>query len=163
MRQCVWVSLLLLLVVPGLASSQEDKFLQRLQGDWEGAGQAFGGPARLRVKWEWVLENKFLRLSLKSEMSAADGAKRLFEGQAYYRSDGADKYVAHWFDSRGVTFPIKAQLDGSTLVAWWGSPETEQGKSTYQLIDDTTMEVVDSVKQKDGTYREFGRAKLNRR
>ena len=163
MRRRVWLSLLLLLLVPAHASSQEDKFLQRLQGDWEGEGQAFGGPARLRVKWEWVLENKFLRLSLKSEMSAADGAKRLFEGQAYYRPDGADKYVAHWFDSRGVTFPIKAKLDGSTLVAWWGSPETEEGKSTYQLIDDTTMEVVDSVKQKDGTFREFGRAKLNRR
>lgn len=163
MRRRIWLSLLLLLLVPAHASSQEDKFLQRLQGDWEGEGRAFGGPARLRVKWEWVLENKFLRLSLKNEMSAADGAKRLFEGQAYYRSDGADKYVAHWFDSRGVTFPIKAKRDGSTLVAWWGSPETEEGKSTYQLIDDTTMEVVDSVKQKDGTFREFGRAKLNRR
>ena len=95
-------------------------------------------------------------------MSAANGARRVFEGQAYYRSNGIDKYVAHWFDSRGVTFPIKAQLDGNTLVAWWGSVETEEGKSTYQLIDETTMEVVDSVKQKDGTFREFGRAKLKR-
>ncbi len=116
----------------------------------------------MRIKWEWVLENKFLRLTLKNEMSAADGAKRLFEGQAYYRPDGVDRYVAHWFDSRGVTFPIKAQLDGSTLVAWWGTPETEEGKSTYQLIDETTMEVVDSVKLKDGTFREFGRAKLKK-
>lgn len=163
MRRRICVSLLLLLLVPAYASSQEDKFLNRLQGEWEGDGRALGGPAHLRVKWEWVLENKFLRLTLKSEMTAANGAKRLFEGQAYYRPDGADKYVAHWFDSRGVTFPIKAQLDGNTLVAWWGSLETEQGKSTYQLIDETTMEVVDFVKQKDGTFREFGRAKLNRR
>ena len=158
----VWLPLLLLLLVPAHASSQDDKFLNRLQGDWEGDGKAFGGAARLRIKWEWVLENKFLRLTLKSEMSAADGAKRIFEGQAYYQAEGADKYVAHWFDSRGVTFPIKAQLDGNTLVAWWGSPQSEQGKSTYQLIDETTLEVVDSVKQKDGTFREFGRAKLKR-
>jgi hypothetical protein len=162
MRRRIWLSLWLLLLIPTYASSQDDKFLKRLQGDWEGDGTALGGTARLRIKWEWVLENKFLRLNLKSEMSAAGGAKRVFEGQAYYRSDGVDKYVAHWFDSRGVTFPIKAQLDGSTLVAWWGTPETEEGKSTYQLIDETTMEVVDSVKLKDGSFREFGRAKLKR-
>jgi hypothetical protein len=162
MRRRVLLSLLLLLLVPAFASSQEDKFLKRLQGDWEGEGKAFGGAARLRIKWEWVLDNKFFRLSLKSEMSGADGAKRMFEGQAYYRAGANDRYDAHWFDSRGVTFPIKAQLDGNMLVAWWGTPETEEGKSTYQLIDETTLEVVDSVKQKDGTFREFGRARLKR-
>ena len=162
MRRRIWLSFLLLLLVPAYASPQDDKFLKRLHGDWEGNGTALGGAARLRIKWEWVLANKFLRLHLKSEMSAAGGAMRVFEGQAYYRPDGVDKYVAHWFDSRGVTFPIKAQLDGSTLVAWWGTPETEEGKSTYQLIDETTLEVVDSVKLKDGTFREFGRAKLKK-
>src|SRR5687767_67652 len=163
MRRRIWLSFLLLLLVPAYASPQDDKFLKRLQGDWEGEGKALGGAARLRIKWEWVLENKFLRLSLKSEIAGADGAKRVFEGQAYYRPDGVDKYAAHWFDSRGMTFPIKAQLEGNALVAWWGSPDTEEGKSTYQLIDETTMEVVDSVKQKDGTFREFGRVTLKRR
>jgi len=158
----VLFALLLLVLVPVQSSSQDDRFLKRLQGDWEGEGQAFGGPARLRIKWEWVLDNKFLRLSLKSEMSAANEKSRVFEGQAYYRPDGGDKYIAHWFDSRGVTFPIKAQLDRDTLVAWWGSAETEEGKSTYQLIDDSTLEVVDSVKQKDGTFREFAKARLKR-
>ena len=162
MRARIWPLFLLLFLVPVHTPAQEDRFLKRLQGDWEGNGQAFGGAARLRIKWEWVLDNKFLRLSLRSEMSAANGATRIFEGQAYYRPDGADKYTAHWFDSRGVTFPIKAQLEGNTLVASWGTPETEEGKSTYQLLDDTTLEVVDSVKQKDGTFREFGRAKLKR-
>jgi hypothetical protein len=150
------------LLIPVVASSQQDNFLKRLQGDWEGDGTAMGGAAHLRIKWEWVLDNKFLRLSLKSDMTARDGSKRTFEGQAYYRSAGVDKYVAHWFDSRGVTFPISAALDGNTLVASWGSAETEQGNSTYRLIDETTMEVVDSVKQKDGMFREFGRVTLKR-
>ena len=79
----IWLSLFLLLLVPTCASSQDDKFLKRLQGDWEGDGKALGGAARLRIKWEWVLENKFLRLSLKSEMTGADGAKRVFEGQEH--------------------------------------------------------------------------------
>jgi hypothetical protein len=162
MRVRIGLLFLLLFLVPVHAPAQDDKFLKRLQGDWEGDGQALGGAARLRIKWEWVLDNKFLRLSLRSEMSAANGAKRIFEGQGFYRPDGSDKYTAHWFDSRGVTFPIKAQLEGNTLFASWGSPETEEGKSTYQLLDDTTLEVVDSVKQKNGTFREFGRAKLKR-
>lgn len=159
-RRSVCLSLLVLLI-PVVASSQ-DKFLKRLQGDWEGNGTAMGGAAHLRIKWEWVLDNKFLRLTLTSDMTAPNGARRAFEGQAYYRSNGVDKYVAHWFDSRGVNFPIRAELDGNTLVAWWGSAETEEGRSTYQLMDETTMEVVDSVKLKDGTFREFGRAKLKR-
>ena len=117
----------------------------------------------MRIKWEWVLENKFLRLNLRNEISAPNRPKQIFEGQAYYRSNGVDKYSAHWFDSRGISFPIKAQLEGNTLIAWWGSPETEEGKSTYQLIDEVTMEIVDSVKQKDGTFREFGRARLKRK
>ncbi len=153
--------LLVLLLAPVQASAQTDKFLSRLHGDWEGEGKAFGGAARLRVKWEWVLDNKFLRLSLRNEISGANGAKQLFEGQAYYRSAG-DKYLGHWFDSRGTTFPIRAQLESNTLAAWWGSPETEEGKSTYQLIDETTMEVVDAVKQKDGTFREFARFTVKR-
>jgi len=162
MRRRVCLSLFLVFLLPAYASSQQDNFLKRLHGDWEGEGTALGGAAHLLIKWEWVLDNKFLRLTLKSDMSEANGARRVFEGQAYYRSNGVDKYIAHWFDSRGVTFPIKAQLEGNILVAWWGSSKTEEGKSTYQLIDETTMEVVDSVKQKDGTFREFGRAKLKR-
>ncbi|HEU4713044.1 MAG TPA: hypothetical protein VFS76_15850 [Pyrinomonadaceae bacterium] len=157
------VALFFVLVFAVPAFSQNDKFLNRLQGEWEGEGKAFGGAALMQIKWEWVLENKFLRLNLRNEISAPDRPKQIFQGQAYYRSNGVDKYSAHWFDSRGVSFPIKAQLEGNTLIASWGSPDTEEGKSTYQLIDESTMEVVDSVKQKDGTFREFGRATLKRK
>lgn len=157
------IALFCVLVFAVPALSQNDKFLSRLHGDWEGEGKAFGGAARLQLKWEWVLENKFLRLTMRNEISIPNRPKQIFEGHAYYRSNGVDKYSAHWFDSRGTSFPIKAQLEGNTLSAWWGSPETEEGKSTYQLIDESTMEVVDSVKQKDGTFREFGRATLKRK
>lgn len=156
-------SLLLLLLLPASAPAQTDKFLNSLAGEWHGEGKAFGGAALMQLKWEWVLNNKFLRLSVRNEISTPNGAKQIFEGQAYYREAGVDKYAAHWFDSRGTTFPIRSQLDGKTLVSLWGSAETEEGKSTYQLIDDSTLEVVDSVKQKDGTFREFGRVILKRK
>jgi len=162
-KRSTYLSLFLVLLVSAPVFSQQDKFLNSLQGEWHGEGKAFGGAALMQIKWEWVLNNKFLRLTMRNEISAPNRPKQIFEGKAYYRENGVDKYAAHWFDSRGVTFPIKAQLEGNTLIASWGSPETEEGRSTYQLINNTTMEVVDSVKQKDGTFREFGRVTLKRK
>lgn len=155
-------AVLLLLLTTSQATSQTNPFLSRLEGSWQGDGKAFGMAATLQLKWEWVLNKKFLRLSLRNEMSTPNGQKQVFEGQAYYQATAADKYEAHWFDSRGVTFPIKAHLEGDALVALWGSPDKEEGKSTYRLVDATTLEVIDTMKQKDGTWREFGRATLRR-
>lgn len=151
---------LLLLISSGYAQSPTEPLLNRFSGTWSGEGKAFGRTARLDMKWERVLGNKFVRLSLRNEMQSSSGQKQVFEGHAYYQGVGATsdgKYEARWFDSRGVSFHIKAQTEGDSLVAFWGSPETEQGKSVYQIIAPDKMEVVDSVRQKDGTWREFGK------
>ena len=153
------ITILLLLLVPFQAPSQSNDLLSRLEGNWQGEGKTLGMAANMQLKWEWVLNKKFLRLSLKNEMTRPNGQKQVFEGQAYYHAAAAE---AHWFDSRGWMFPIKAQAEGDTLVSMWGSPDKEEGKSTYRLIDATTLEVIDTVKQKDGTWREFGRATLKR-
>ena len=145
-----------------LTQSQTEPFLNRFQGSWQGEGKAFEMTAHLHLKWEWVLEGKFLRLSLRNTMRAANGQTQVFEGHAYYKSIGESKYEANWFDSRGVAFPIKAQAAGDALIAFWGTPEQEQGKSIYRLIEPGKMEVVDSVRQKDGTWKEFGRFLLTR-
>ena len=152
----------LLFLVPSQATTQPNQFLSRLEGSWQGDGKAFGMAANLQIKWEWVLNKKFFRLNLRNEMSTPSGQKQVFEGQAYYQATAADKYEAQWFDSRGVTFPIKAHLESDALIAMWGSPDKEEGKSTYRLVDASTLEVIDTVKQKDGTWREFGRATLKR-
>jgi hypothetical protein len=161
-RKALAIAFLLLLSISSTATSQTNQFLARLEGNWQGDGKAFGMGARQQIKWEWVLQKKFLRLAIKNEMSTANGQTRIFEGQALYQATAADKFEAHWFDSRGVSFPIKAHLEGDSLVALWGSPDKEEGKSIYRLIDDATLEVIDTVKQKDGTWREFGRGTLKR-
>jgi len=151
---------LLTLTHQAFAQTPSDPLVNRFHGAWQGSGKAFGMNARLQVKWEPVLGNKFLRLSLRNEMSRPGGQTQVFEGHAYYQPAGGSgdaKYEARWFDSRGLSFPISAQVDGDSLVALWGSPETEQGKSVYRLVEPGKMEVVDSVKQKDGTWKEFGR------
>lgn len=147
----------LLIFPPNLASSQSDPFLNQFSGSWRGDGKSLGMTARLHLNWEWVLGNKFLRLNLKSTMQTPNGEARVFEGHAYYQSLGKSKYEGKWFDSRGVSFPIKAEAVGDTLIGLWGTPETEEGKSTYRIIEPGKMEVLDSVKQKDGSWKEFGR------
>lgn len=140
-----------------IAQSQAEPFLNRFQGSWQGDGKAFGMTARLHLKWEWVLGDKFLRLNLKNTMSVTEGKTQVFEGHAYYKATGENKYDGKWFDSRGVSFPIKAEAVGDALIGLWGSPEQEQGRSTYRITEPGKMEVVDSVRQKDGTWKEFGR------
>lgn len=36
-----------------------------------------------------------------------------------------------WFDSRGITFPLKGTIKANTLTIFWGNASTEQGKTTY--------------------------------
>ena len=144
------------------ARSETESFLNRLQGSWQGEGKAFQMTARLQMKWEWVLGDKFLRLTLRNTMRGPNGQTQVFEGHAYYRSSGESTYEGKWFDSRGESFPIKAQAEGDALIALWGTPEQEQGKSIYRIIESGKMEVVDSVRQKDGAWKEFARFVVSR-
>lgn len=155
---CITVSLALFLVLtPRLQARSGDAFLDRFQGTWQGDGKSFGRPASLHMTWEWVLEGKFLRLSLKSESKSAAGEIQAFEGHAYYQAAGDGKYEGKWFDSRGESFPINGSAEGASLIALWGAPGKEQGKSVYRFLDAAKLEVVDSVKQTNGTWKEFGR------
>ncbi len=155
-----FIGLALLLVVPCTAYPQSDSIFKRLHGSWSGEGKTLEMPATLRMSWEWVLGEKFLRLSLKNEMRAS-GKVQLFEGHAYYQpSEG--KCEGTWFDSRGMSFPIKCSVEGQSLTAMWGATGQENGKSVYRLLADGKLEVIDSVKQKDGTWKEFGRFVLTR-
>ncbi len=139
-------------------------FLKRLAGTWQGDGKAFGSDARMRLEIEEVLGNKFVRLSVRNEMRAANSQSytRSFEGHAYYRLQTDDTYLATWFDSRGVTFPIKGKVEGNALIAFWGTPEQEQGKSVYRILEPGKLEVIDAVLQKDGSWKEFGKFAVTR-
>jgi hypothetical protein len=154
-------SLALLLLVPATVYPQSDSLFKRLHGSWSGEGKTLEMPATLRMTWEWVLGEKFLRLNLKNEMKTASGQVQLFEGHAYYQPSEA-KCEGTWFDSRGTSFPIKCRIEGQSLTAMWGGPGQENGKSVYSFLAGGKLEVVDSVKQKDGSWKEFGRFLMSR-
>jgi hypothetical protein len=143
------------------AGADVPALLARLEGDWTGEGTILGRPATVEMHWTPALAGAFLRLTWVSHIGAGPQAVR-FEGQAYYRRSGAGAARATWFDSSGQVRPIVVSAAGDALVAAWGTPETEVGETTYRLESATRVLVVDRVRQKDGTWREFGRSILSR-
>lgn len=142
-------------------SAPQDSVLSRLAGRWEGTGTILGQPAQVRMEWAPVLAERFVRLTFESHIGAAPRARR-FEGHAYYQARGEARYVATWFDSSGQVRPIDAVRGADAIVSTWGTPETEVGETTYRLLADDRVELIDRVRSKDGTWREFGRSQLTR-
>lgn len=139
-----------------------DALLTRLLGVWSGEGTVLGQTARVRMEWAPALDGSFVRLTFVNQMGPADKTRK-FEGHAYYRAaaDGAG-YRGTWMDNSGAIRPIDGTRDGDALVARWGTPQTEEGETIYRLLSTAKMEVVDRVKSRDGTWREFGRVTLSR-
>lgn len=144
-------------LITGFAQSGQDPLLSRLAGQWSGSGTVLNQPSKISITWTWELGGQFLRLTFRNEMP-----KAAFEGHAYYRPAGTGSYRGMWFDNSGMFRPLDAHRDGDALVSKWGTPETEEGETTYRLTSDSRMEIVDRVKSKDGTWREFGRSVVTR-
>lgn len=135
--------------------------LARLVGAWTGTGTILGQPSTVELQWTPVLDGRFVRLTFTSHIGPPPKARR-FEGHAYYHVGAGGVVRATWFDSSGLVRPIDARVDGDALVSSWGTPETELGETTYRLVSDRALEVVDRVRGKDSAWREFGRSTLSR-
>jgi uncharacterized protein (DUF1684 family) len=134
---------------------------ERLTGEWTGSGTILGQASTVEMQWTPALSGRFVRLTFASHIGPAPKTQH-FEGHAYYEVRPDGRVRATWFDSSGQTRPIDATVDAATLVAAWGTPETEVGETTYRLVSDRALEVVDRVRGKDGTWRTFGRSTLSR-
>jgi hypothetical protein len=134
---------------------------ERLAGVWTGSGTILGQPSTVEMQWTPVLEGRFVRLTFASHIGLPPKTQH-FEGHAYYEVRSAGRVRATWFDSSGLTRPIEATVEAASLVAAWGTPETEVGETTYRLVSDRALEVVDRVRGTDGTWRTFGRSTLSR-
>jgi hypothetical protein len=150
-------------LVLGIAALQSaaDPLLSRLAGNWSGTGTVLNRPSTISMSWSWELGGRFMRLTFRNEMGTAPKIS-VFEGHAYYRPTADGQYRGMWFDNAGLLRPLDARREGDALVSKWGTPETEEGETTYRLVSESEMEIVDRVKSKDGTWREFGRSRVKR-
>lgn len=152
----------LLLTLALLVQAAPDSLLGRLAGKWSGTGTVLNQPAKIEMEWSWELDGRFLKLTFRNEMGTAPKVT-LFEGHAYYRTTSEGVYRGMWFDNSGMFRPLDAKRDGDALVAKWGTPDTEEGETTYRLLPNGSMEVIDRVKGKGGAWRNFGQSGLMKR
>jgi hypothetical protein len=152
----------LLLTLALLVQSAPDPLLSRLSGQWSGTGTVLNQPSKIEMAWTWELGGRFLKLTFRNEMGTAPKIN-VFEGHAYYRATADGQYRGMWFDNSGMFRPLDAKRDGDALVSKWGTPDTEEGETTYRLLPNGSMEVIDRVKGKDGTWRTFGQSGLMKR
>jgi len=164
--------LLAVALAAGLAAQNgKDPLLLQLAGKWSGTGTVLNQPAAIEMEWAWELGGQFLKLTFTNQMPSTRSARsgqgagdvNVFAGHAYYRAVGDGRYRGMWFDNSGMFRPLDARREGDALVSQWGTADTEQGETTYRLLPDGKMEVVDRVKGKDGTWRTFGQSGLMKR
>ncbi len=97
---------------------------------WEGTGTLLGQEASFSMQWKWELEAQFLKLAFHNTRGK-EGQEIKFAANAYYKISKDSLLSGSWFDSRGVTFPLKGTIKANTLTIFWGNTSTEQGKTIY--------------------------------
>jgi hypothetical protein len=132
-----------------------------LVGAWEGTGSLFGSEASFRMEWEWVLNDRFVRLTFQNRREGSDGVERVMDAQAFYKPAKTGHHEGTWFDSRGVVQPLQGENVDSVLTVLWGTAETEQGRTVYRVQGEDQLEVEDAV-LKEGQWHPFGRAVYRR-
>lgn len=140
---------------------QEDTLLHQFTGAWDGYGKLFGNEATFTMQWEWVLERQFIRLVFQNKIEREGRIAHKLDAQAYYKPIGAAQLEGTWFDSRGMVLPLQGSIEHHTLTMIWGTPETEQGRTVYRLLDRNRIEVEDFVWRND-QWDQFGHALYKR-
>jgi len=141
---------------------QDTNIMDGLIGSWEGTGTLMGSETTFNMQWEWVLTNKFIKLTFEHKRKNSDGREFVFMANAYYHPAETMSFEGTWFDSRGMTLPLKSNVEHNQLITLWWSPETEQGKTIYRLLDNDTVEVEDYVLS-NNEMRLFGTASYKRK
>jgi len=140
-----------------------EETLTFLHGTWVGTGTTSGMAAEVRQTWIPTLNGRFTTLRLHNQMTLENGTEFVFEGNGFYQKSGLASFAGVWIDSEGDILPLQATVEGHSLVVVWGSSDTKLGKSTYRLLADGTLETTDFIANKEGEWKKFGHAILNRR
>ena len=134
--------------------------LDRWLGTWQGPGSNSGVSANLTLRFERALGERFVKVSLSNQIGPPE-TREQFEGLALYWPAGAGQIRGSWFDSQGTVYALDVQVFGETLLAIWHD-EQPRGRSSYRLVQPGVLEVIDSVRAPDGSWREFARYQLKR-
>lgn len=123
-------------------------------GEWKGTGTLMGNKANFEMKWEQVLNDQFLKLTFENGFS--DGSFSM-QANAYYQLKSDGTFTGYWFDSRGISFPLKGIHSSASITTEWENSGIEKGQSEYKILESGEIQVSDFV-FRDGTYQKFAEA-----
>ncbi len=145
-------AVVLLAPVPAAAAG-----LDWLHGSWSGAGIFMGQHTSLKLDVAPSLRGSFTEIHI-----VVAGPADPFEGVAVYQTKAGTNLSGVWFDSQGSMLPTVGTVSARQLVSHWKSDGGAEGRSSYSLLDDGSVEVIDSIKRPDGSWQDFGRHKLQK-
>lgn len=125
-------------------------------GTQNGTGTLMGSDAEFSMNWEWTLDKQFLKLTFENRRNSKSGEPIVFKANGYYKILSDSTIRGSWFDSRGISFPLKGSVSDTALTIIWGSAETEQGKTIYS-VDSNGIKVEDYFLS-ENNYQQFGMA-----
>ncbi len=145
---------LAMLAIPLTSQCQENVddpwvMVRTLEGHWEGEGTGFGQSSAVSHNWEFVINDKFLRLSTKSVSAMPSGESELHEDVGYVSWSEAEGVLRfRQFISEGFvnTFTLKA-VDSTELGIDFHPEDTEGMASlsvgmTLRFVNVDTYEMV---------------------
>jgi hypothetical protein len=112
------------------------------------------------MSWALDLRGAFVRIYYRIDTRSGERAER-FEGVGYYKMAEPDRFTGSWLDSQGAIHPLESSVEGQTLTTFWGVRGNGTfGRTTYQILEDGRVEVVDAVLGEGDAWREFSRNTL---
>ncbi len=159
----IYTGVLLLFLISNINAQNNTKdasvsLRKALIGQWKGTGSLMGNTATFQMQWSTTLNKKFVHLSFSNSFTDKQGTTRTLASEAYYNFK-TKKGI--WVDSRGVILPLVLAVTSDTLTVLWGDTQTEQGKTTYRLVN-KGIQVEDHVLRNE-RYFLFGKASYIRK
>jgi hypothetical protein len=133
--------------------------LTRLRGSWRGTGNFQGAPVAVDLEVGSTLADARQQLSIR--IFDPKRTMQFFAGSAHYRRD-LDGLNAVWLDSNGAQYQVRAQHQGSCLLAYWGATQALSGRSRYCLKEHQQLEVTDEFMVDAETWRSIGQYQLTK-
>ncbi|HJR72437.1 MAG TPA: hypothetical protein VJ806_02210 [Luteimonas sp.] len=135
---------------------------ESLAGRWTGSGEVSGMAAKVELEFRDALGRRGRHLSFSNDMRGADGKVWPFRAEAFYLCEKSGACSGHWYDTRGMTLPLKTSSQKDRLMVEWGDESTERGRTTYRIDPDGKLRITDEVRGKDGVWKVFGKTVATR-
>ena len=133
-----------------------------LAGRWTGDGEVSGMAAQIELEFRGALDGRGHHLSFFNRMRGADGKIWPFRAEAFYLCGEGGACEGHWYDTRGMTLPVKTSGGDDRLVVEWGDDRSERGRTTYRIDPKGKLLITDEVRGKDGVWKVFGNTTATR-